>query len=425
MDLSKQTLLVTAPHPDDDIIGAFGLMRAFPGKVIVWFMTDGGGEERRVEAMRALNDVGVESVVWHNLPFYRTEDRTLSLEDVGVARGVLAMASPTHLAACYDCDPKETHVKCLAVLQQAIPSTQHDILHLHKVHLYHVYLYQSAWAQTTFYPRQPSFVAKPVADPALKEKALRRHASQLQLAVHDGFGADLVSRGNLVTEYVWTVKAEDFSKINRCFPSMERRVRRVADLGKVAADEMAWGGNVILPTGNTPLGMYRCLRELAVARPEEASATHVYQLDEYLGDDEYKNYLKREVWPGATLHFFEEHDEAGCAAYDETVRSASIDLCVLGIGMNGHIGFNEPGSPFDSSARVVNLAESTVGANATAHRKAATLGLGTIMASKRILLLAKANKAAIVERLAKGPPSEEVPASVLWYHPNVTILIES
>ena len=132
-----QTLLVTAPHPDDDIIGAFGLMRAFPGKVIVWFMTDGGGGERRVEAMRALNDVGVESVVWHNLPFYRTEDRTLSLEDVGVARGVLAMASPTHLAACYDCDPKETHVKCLAVLQQAIPSTQHDILHLHKVHLYH------------------------------------------------------------------------------------------------------------------------------------------------------------------------------------------------------------------------------------------------------------------------------------------------
>lgn len=417
-DTLNQTLLVTAPHPDDDIIGAFGLMRAFPGKVIVWFMTDGGGGERRIEAMQALNDVGVESVVWHNLPFYRTKDRTLTLEDVGVARGVLAMASPTHLAACYDCDPKETHVKCLTVLQQAALSTQ-----VH-VKLYHVYLYQSAWARTTFYPQQPVFVAKPVAEPELKEKALRRHASQLQLKVHDGFGTDLVSRGNLSTEYVWMVNVPDLSRTPRCFPSMERRVRRVANLGKAAADEMVWGGNVILPTGNTPLEMYRCLRELAMGRPREASKTHVYQLDEYLGDDEYKNYLTREVWPGATLHFFDRHDEAGCAQYDETVRSACIDLCVLGIGMNGHIGFNEPGSPFDSGARVVDLAESTVGANATAHRRAATLGLDTIMASKKILLLAKANKAAIVERLTKGPPSEEVPASVLWYHPNVEILFE-
>ena len=123
-DTLNQTLLVTAPHPDDDIIGAFGLMRAFPGKVIVWFMTDGGGGERRVEAMRALNDVGVESVVWHNLPFYRTKGPNPDPEDVSVARGVLAMASPTHLAACYDCDPKETHVKCLTVLQQAALSTQ-------------------------------------------------------------------------------------------------------------------------------------------------------------------------------------------------------------------------------------------------------------------------------------------------------------
>jgi glucosamine-6-phosphate deaminase len=93
--------------------------------------------------------------------------------------------------------------------------------------------------------------------------------------------------------------------------------------------------------------------------------------------------------------------------------------------MNGHIGFNEPGSPFDSPARAVDLAESTVGANATVHRRAATLGLATIMASKKILLLAKANKAAIVETLVTGPPSEALPASALWYHPNVEILIES
>ena len=409
------TLLVTAPHPDDDIIGAFGLMRSFPGAVVVWFMTDGGGGERRAEAMRALNDAGVDSVVWRTLPFYRSKGRALSPADVGVARAVLATAAPTHLAACYDCDPKGTHVKCLSVLQQAADCVASA----------RVLLYQSAWARTTFYPQQPAFEALPVEDPALKERALRRHASQLRLAVHDGFGDDLVARGNLRTEYAWTIGAAAFSRLPRCLPSMERRVRRVANVGKAAADEMVWGGNVILPTGNTPLEMYRCLRGLAVARPEEASKTHVYQLDEYLGDDEYKNYLIREVWPGATLHFFDEHDEAGCAAYDEAVRSADIDLCVLGIGMNGHVGFNEPGSAFDSAARVVDLAESTVGANATAHRRAATLGLGTIMASKRILLLAKANKKAIVETLAKGPPSEEVPASVLWHHPNVEILIES
>ena len=118
------------------------------------------------------------------------------------------------------------------------------------------------------------------------------------------------------------------------------------------------------------------------------------------GDDEYKNYLIREV----------------CRGRPSLLRRARRGG-VRGVRRGGAVGRRRPvrlgdrnerarrvqraGSAFDSAARVVDLAESTVGANATAHRRAATLGLGTIMASKQILLLAKANKKAIVETLAR------------------------
>lgn len=111
--------------------------------------------------------------------------------------------------------------------------------------------------------------------------------------------------------------------------------------------------------------------------------------------------------------------------------AGGIDLRVLGIGRNGHIGFNEPGARFDSRTRVVRLAESTRRVNAEdfegdrAPEKAITVGMGTILESKKILMLASGeNKAAAVAEAVEGPITDDVPASVLQRHPNVTLLLD-
>ena len=109
----------------------------------------------------------------------------------------------------------------------------------------------------------------------------------------------------------------------------------------------------------------------------------------------------------------------------------ATDLCVLGIGRNGHIGFNEPGAPFGSRTRVVRLAESTRCVNAAdleadrASERAITVGLATICEAREALLLASgANKARAVAVAVEGEVSEEVPASVLRRHPNAGLLLD-
>jgi glucosamine-6-phosphate deaminase len=108
-----------------------------------------------------------------------------------------------------------------------------------------------------------------------------------------------------------------------------------------------------------------------------------------------------------------------------------VDLCVLGIGRNGHIGFNEPGASFDSRTRVVRLAEITRRVNATdfegerAPERAISVGMRTISDSREILLLASgANKARAVAVAVGGEVSEDVPASALRRHPNVAFLLD-
>ncbi len=201
----------------------------------------------------------------------------------------------------------------------------------------------------------------------------------------------------------------------------------------------------MIPTGTTPLGMYRGL----VARHEKeglsfARATF-FNLDEYLGlppdhPASYYVYMQENFYGRVDVDPERVHvpdgsapdPEAECEQYERAIRvSGGVDLCVLGIGRNGHIGFNEPGAPFDSRTRVVRLAETTRRVNATdfegerAPERAISVGMRTISDSREILLLASgANKARAVAAAVGGEVSEDVPASALRRHPNVSFLLD-
>ena len=127
-----------------------------------------------------------------------------------------------------------------------------------------------------------------------------------------------------------------------------------------------------------------------------------------------------------------EDEEKECARYDALLEQLPRDIQLLGLGSNGHIAFNEPGTPFGSGTHVVTLAESTVKDNARLFddisevpRKAFTMGIRQIMQAKKILILASgANKADAVYKMAKGEVTEQVPASVLQLHPDCVLIAD-
>ncbi|HYU25618.1 MAG TPA: 6-phosphogluconolactonase, partial [Thermoanaerobaculia bacterium] len=123
--------------------------------------------------------------------------------------------------------------------------------------------------------------------------------------------------------------------------------------------------------------------------------------------------------------------DAECARYEQAIGQAGgLGLTFLGLGSNGHIAFNEPGTPWSSRTRVVELAESTRAANAALFpgepvpTHAITMGIATILASRQIVLLASGErKRPAMERLRSGERTEEFPASALWTHADVTVLV--
>lgn len=198
---------------------------------------------------------------------------------------------------------------------------------------------------------------------------------------------------------------------------------------------------VILPTGNTPLGMYRCLRTRYKDEPFWKNFRYL-ALDDYIGlpvGDErcFHSWVARELLdhvgvPAANRIVFGSVDDGAEGVKSCLAACGSADLAVLGLGENGHLGFNEPGSAFDSTVRAVDLAPGTVAANAAywggedrVPRRAFTLGLRDIARSKRtILLVAGTRKAAILKATLEGPVSPEVPSTVLRTMNNVTIVAD-
>lgn len=201
-----------------------------------------------------------------------------------------------------------------------------------------------------------------------------------------------------------------------------------------------------LATGSTPIGLYERLIE--EYRNNRVSFKNVvtFNLDEYVGltkdnPASYYFFMMEKLFdhidiPPENIHIpngvaDDLHQE--CVRYEEMIREAGqIDLQILGIGLNGHIGFNEPGTKFTSRTHVVKLTESTRKANSRFFNsidevptEAITMGIETIMESKEIILLVSGeNKAETVARLLNGEVSEDFPASILHKHKNVTVIAD-
>ena len=200
-----------------------------------------------------------------------------------------------------------------------------------------------------------------------------------------------------------------------------------------------------LATGET---MEAVFAELVQRHREQGlsfARVHAYLLDEYLDLDHddrsaYRNVAHRllagqvDMGPG-TVHGPNPQAldvTAECARYERQVRQASIGLQLLGIGANGHIAFNEPGSPLDSATRVVELSEQTRADNArffpagrSVPARAITQGISTVAAAQEIVLVACGeHKARAVARALEGPVTVEIPASALQLHPSVTVVLD-
>ena len=201
-----------------------------------------------------------------------------------------------------------------------------------------------------------------------------------------------------------------------------------------------------LATGSTPVGLYKQLIEWYRNGDLDFSGVRTVNLDEYKGisrenDQSYYYFMHQNLFdhvniPAGNTHLpdgMEPDSEKECRRYEELIQSmGSVDLQLLGIGHNGHIGFNEPADAFDKLVHCVNLTQSTIEANkrffASAKevpRQAYTMGIQTIMRSKKILIIANGEgKADIVRDAFFGPITPMVPASVLQLHNDVTLVAD-
>jgi glucosamine-6-phosphate deaminase len=202
---------------------------------------------------------------------------------------------------------------------------------------------------------------------------------------------------------------------------------------------------VVAATGSTPMGLYAQLVSRARAGTFDPSRLRVCQLDDYVGLDRsdhrsLRGWLDRRVvrplgiphdrvvWlDGATDDLDEE-----CRRYDERLASPGVDLAILGLGPNGHLGFNEPPSGWDAPTRVVELTPESITSNARywgseddVPRRAVTAGMSVLMAARKVVLVvAGSNKREILRQVLEGPTTERVPASFLQRHPDAIVIAD-
>ena len=200
-----------------------------------------------------------------------------------------------------------------------------------------------------------------------------------------------------------------------------------------------------LATGSTPIGLYQNM----IADHEKNGTSYrgisTVNLDEYAGldvtsDQSYIYFMRHNLFDHIDVKPENTHIENGkaadrqaeCDRYNALLEELPRDIQVLGIGSNGHIAFNEPGTPFGSVTHIVDLTESTIKDNSRMFasidevpRQAFTMGLKNIMNAKKILILANgANKAKAVYGLVRGEVTENVPASILQLHPDCTLICD-
>lgn len=223
------------------------------------------------------------------------------------------------------------------------------------------------------------------------------------------------------------------------------------EMGKVAAariaERMRTKPHCVLglATGSTPVPLYQELIRLHREEKLDFSTTITFNLDEYLGlepthEQSYRHFMNRELFDHIDIQKANTHipngkaadTEGHCLLYEALIEDVGgIDIQVLGIGANGHIGFNEPGSSLASRTRVVDLTEQTIQVNSRffasieeVPRGAITMGIGTILEADSLLVLASgANKADAIAAALEGPVGIHCPASALQLHPDVTFVV--
>lgn len=224
------------------------------------------------------------------------------------------------------------------------------------------------------------------------------------------------------------------------YNAMSRRAAAVIAAQIVSKPDCVLG----LATGSTPVGAYKQLIEWNKQGDLSFAEIRSVNLDEYYGlapehDQSYRYFMNTNLFDHVDIHKENTNVPSGlaadpaaeCARYEQVVAGLGYaDLQLLGLGRNGHIGFNEPCGDFPAATHLVDLTQSTIEANARffasaddVPKQALTMGVGTIMKARKILVVASgADKADAVWKAFRGPITPEVPASILQLHPDVTLV---
>lgn len=231
----------------------------------------------------------------------------------------------------------------------------------------------------------------------------------------------------------------NYIKVN----SYDELSRKAANI--IAAQVISKPCSVLgLATGSSPLGAYEKLADKCKSGDVDFSNVTSVNLDEYVGltadnEQSYRYFMDTNLFSKINIDRNKTHVPNGCAEdmkaegqrYDALIKElGGIDLQLLGIGLDGHIGFNEPDDFFTKQTHLVTLDPSTIEANARffaskddVPTKAITMGMMSIMQAKKVLLIANGkNKKEIVEKSFFGPITPRVPASILQLHPDLTVI---
>ncbi|MFO7823798.1 MAG: glucosamine-6-phosphate deaminase [Cyclobacterium sp.] len=200
-----------------------------------------------------------------------------------------------------------------------------------------------------------------------------------------------------------------------------------------------------LSTGSSPVETYKLLVKDHKENATDYRRIVTFNLDEYVGlegdhPQSYRYFMNTHLFNQLNIPLAQTHVPLGvgdleqnCKAYESQILAAGgIDLQLLGLGTNGHIGFNEPGTPFSSSTHVTPLLKETIEANSRffgareeVPTQALTMGIKTIMEARKIILLAYgSHKAAAIRDMVNGPVSDALPASILQNHGDVTLFLD-
>lgn len=230
--------------------------------------------------------------------------------------------------------------------------------------------------------------------------------------------------------------------IERNYDAMSRKAAEIVAEVMRAKPDCVLG----LATGSTPIGLYKELIRMHKEEGLDFSRVRTFNLDEYYGlapdhPQSYHYFMHQYLFDHINIHpqninvpsGVVEDVEAYCAHYEQMIKEAGgIDVQALGIGRDGHIGFNEPGSSLASPTRLVALHEQTIKDNARffeaeedVPRFAITMGVGTVMEARRCLLLASGSKKAkVIAQAVEGPITSHITASALQMHPDTIVIVD-